>query len=194
MGRNKSSVFANIGASSHSSYEREQNDYYSTSPVAVRLLDKYDLLDKNIPYWETACGGGSLGRELKRLGYDVVRETDLFDRGYGDSGVDFLKETEVFQGNTITNPPYSLINDWILKSLEVTSNKAYIFCRIQTLETIGRWKIFKNNPPSLVCPFVKRVKCYLNGVEKDYSSAVCYSWFIWDMNDDSGVTKIKWLI
>ena len=156
MTRNSKSVFSTIGASSHSNYEREKNDYYATDPSAVTLLHKHNLLDKNVPYWETACGGGNLGRELKRLGYNVVKETDLFDRGYGDSGVDFLKETTMFQGNTITNPPYSFINDWILKSLEITSNKVYIFGRIQTIETINRYKkIFKDNPPLWICPFVK---------------------------------------
>lgn len=195
MVRNNQSVFSNIGASSHSKTVRELNDYYATDPSAITLLHKHNLLDKDVPYWETACGGGHLCEELKRLGYNVVKETDLYDRGYGDSGVDFLKETKVFQGNTITNPPYSFINDWIVKSLEITSNKVYIFGRIQTIETINRYKrIFKDNPPLYVCPFVKRVKCYPNGDTYSKGSAVCYAWFIWDNNDNSGETRVKWLI
>ena len=174
--------------------ERERDDFYSTDPLAITLLHKHGLLDKDVPYWETACGSGNLSRELKRLGYDVIKETDLFDRGYGDVGIDFLKEKEVFQGNTITNPPYKHINEWIVKSIELSSNKAYIFCRIQTIETMRRWQIFKNNPPSLICPFVKRIKCYKNDDRSYKSSAVCYSWFIWDNKDNSGETKVKWLI
>ena len=147
-----------------------------------------------MPYWETACGNGNLSKELDRLGYKVY-STDLFDRGYGDSGVDFLKQNEVFQGNTITNPPYKYINDWILKSIELSSNKAYIFCRIQTIETISRYnKIFKKNPPVWICPFVKRIQCYRNDNRNLTGSAVCYSWFIWDNKDYSGETKVKWLI
>ena len=56
--KNNKSVFANIGASSHSKYEREKDDYYSTDPIAITLLHKHNLLDKNMPYWETAVGGG----------------------------------------------------------------------------------------------------------------------------------------
>lgn len=65
MPRNKQSVFSNIGASNHSRYEREANDYYSTDPLAITLLDKYGLLDTDVPYWETAVGGGefSIGIE-----------------------------------------------------------------------------------------------------------------------------------
>ena len=58
MSRNKKSVFSCIGASNHSDYEREANDYYSTDASAITLLHKYNLLDKHLPYWESAVGGG----------------------------------------------------------------------------------------------------------------------------------------
>ena len=139
-------------------------------------------------------GGGRLAKELKRLGYTVSKETDLFDRGYGTVGVDFFKCNEVFEGNLITNPPYSFINDWITHSLDLATNKVYIFCRIQTIETIKRYQIFKDNPPILICPFVKRINCYRNDDDSLKNSAVCYSWFIWDNNDSTNETKVKWLI
>ena len=192
--RNNVSVFKNIGASSHSKYVREENDYYSTDEKAIQLLHKQGLLDTHLPYWETACGGGRLAKELKRLGYNVIKETDLFDRGYGDSGVDFFKCDEIFRGNTLTNPPYKHINEWIQHSLEITSNKVYIFCRIQTIETVKRYHIFKKNPPLYICPFVKRVQCYRNNDISINNSAVCYSWFIWDNTVDNVETKVKWLI
>lgn len=193
MSRNSKTVFSNIGASNHSKLEREKNDYYATDPLAVKLLDKYNLLD-NQPYWETACGGGNLSKELIRLGYEVT-SSDKYDRGYGDVGVDFFECNDVFQGNTITNPPYSFINDWIEHSLKITSNKVYIFGRIQTIETIGRYnRIFKNNPPLYVCPFVKRIKCYPHGDMTGKGSAVCYAWFIWDNTIDNKDTLVKWLI
>ena len=101
---------------------------------------------------------------------------------------------EVFEGNLITNPPYSFINDWITHSLDLATNKVYIFCRIQTIETIKRYQIFKDNPPILICPFVKRINCYRNDDDSLKNSAVCYSWFIWDNNDRTNETKVKWLI
>ena len=57
------------------------------------------MLDKNLPYWETAVGGGRLAKELIRLGYDVTKATDLYDRGYGETGVDFFECNEIFEGN-----------------------------------------------------------------------------------------------
>lgn len=187
-------TFVTMGASNHALSTREVHDYYSTDALAITLLDKYDLLDKDVPYWETACGVGSLSNELIRLGYDVI-SSDKYDHGYGDIGVDFFKCKKVFQGNTITNPPFKHMNDWIVHSLKITSNKAYIFGRIQTVESIGRWnRIFKHNPPSYICPFVKRIQCYKNNDLTEKGSPLCYAWFIWDNNSSDNETKVKWLI
>ena len=139
-------------------------------------------------------GGGNLGTELKRLGYTVSYESDLFDRGHGDIGIDFFDIDTSVQGNLIANPPYSFINEWIQHSINLASNKSYIFCRIQTIETLKRYKIFKENPPILICPFVKRINCYRNDDTSFKQSAVCYSWFIWDNTVDNTETKVKWLI
>ena len=194
MSRNKQSNFSCIGASNHSAFEREANDYYSTDESAVTLLHNHGLLDKDLPYFETAVGGGRLAKELKRLGYNVTKEIDLFDRGYPSERKDFFQVKEVFQGNTIINPPYSFINEWIQHTLDITSNKAYIFCRIQTIETLKRYEIFKEKPPLYICPFVKRVNCYKNDNYGAKQSAVCYSWFIWDNTVDNSETRVKWLI
>ena len=134
--------------------------------------------------------------ELKRLGYNVPLTLDLIDRGYKDTIImDFFKYNEAFEGNLITNPPYNNINEWILHSLELATNKVYIFCRIQTLESQKRYDmIFKDNPPVYVCPFVKRIKCYRDDDHSFKSSTICYSWFIWDNKDNTGETKVKWLI
>ena len=194
MTRNDVSVFKNIGASTHSTREREANDYYSTDETAIRLLHKNGLLDKDVPYWETAVGGGRLANELIRLGYNVSKATDLFDRGYGESGVDFFQCKEVFEGNLITNPPYKHINEWIKHSIDLAAKRSYIFCRIQTIETMKRYHIFKKYPPLYICPFVKRVQCYRNNDTSLKGSAVCYAWFIWDNTVDNKETYVKWLI
>lgn len=165
MSRNDKSVFSNIGASSHSNYEREKNDYYATDPIAVSMLHHTGLLDPNRRLWECACGDGMMSKELERLGYDVI-SSDLYDRGYGIRGIDFLEQSELerFNGDIITNPPYKFINDFIVKGLKLTGQKLFIFCRVQTLEGQERYKrIFRDNPPSWVLPFVKRVPCYRGG-------------------------------
>ena len=191
---NKRAVFVNNGCSNHSEYERVPNDYYSTDPLAIDMLEKYGLLDKNVKYYEVACGDGSLSKRLESYGYDVI-SSDLVDRGYGTPNKDFLKDTEMKDGNIITNPPYKYLQDFILKGLELANNKLYIFAKIQSLEGIKRYEnIYSKRTPEKVCVFVKRINCYRNGVQKDYSSAVCYCWLIFDNKNPTDDTKLMWLI
>ena len=69
MGKEKYAPLSNIGASTYSTMPRITNDYYATSPLAITLLHKHSLLDKDKPYWQCAVGEGNLSKELKRLGY-----------------------------------------------------------------------------------------------------------------------------
>ena len=191
---NGRAVFVNNGCSNHSEYERAVNDYYSTDPLAIDMLEKYGLLDKNVKYYEVACGDGSLSKRLESYGYDVI-SSDLVDRGYGTPNKDFLKDTEIKDGSIITNPPYKHLQDFILKGLELANNKLYIFAKIQSLEGIKRYKnIYSKRTPEKVCVFVKRINCYRNGIQKDYSSAVCYCWLIFDNKNPTDDTKLIWLI
>ena len=147
---NEKSVFVTNGCSNHSEYERVPNDYYSTDPLAIDMLEKYGLLDKNVKYYEVACGDGSLSKRLESYGYDVI-SSDLIDRGYGTPNKDFLKDTEMKDGSIITNPPYKHLQDFILKGLELANNKLYIFAKIQSLEGIKRYKnIYSKRTPEKV--------------------------------------------
>ena len=191
---NEKTVFIINGCSNHSKYERAVNDYYSTDPLAIDMLEKYGLLDKNVKYYEVACGDGSLSKRLESYGYDVI-SSDLVDRGYGTPNKDFLKDTEMKDGSIITNPPYKYLQDFILKGLELANNKLYIFAKIQSLEGIRRYEnIYSKRSPEKVCVFVKRINCYRNGIQKDYSSAVCYCWLIFDNKNPTDDTKLMWLI
>ena len=75
MKKKYDTTFITLGASNHAKSNREVHDYYSTDALAITLLDKHGLLDQDQPYWESAVGGGRLSKDLKRLGYNVVKET-----------------------------------------------------------------------------------------------------------------------
>lgn len=82
-----------------------------------------------------------------------------------------------------------------MHSLDITTDKVYIFCRIQTVESMNRYeRIFKDNPPLYICPFVKRINCYRNDDHSFKQSTICYSWFVWDNKVDDNETIVKWLI
>ena len=99
--------------------DREPDDFYSTDPKAVRALIERLQVSKDTIIYECACGSGNLSRELESMGYNVL-STDLKNRGFGTSGVDFLQVETVPAGCMIlTNPPYKYTTEFITHSMEL---------------------------------------------------------------------------
>lgn len=188
---NKKSTFTMLGASNHAIEEREENDFYATDAEAIDKLFEVEKFDENI--WECACGDGELSKRMIEFGKNVI-STDLIDRGYGSGQRDFLKETDKFDGDIITNPPYKYITEFILKAIELSKNKVAMFCKLTTLESQSRYEdIFKKYPPKTIYVFSKRISCYKNNDRSKYkSSAVCYAWFIWEKGF-TGEPIIRWI-
>lgn len=190
-------VFSTLGASSHSVKERESNDFYATDPKAMKLL--LDVEKFSPVVWECACGAGHLSKVLEENGYDVV-STDLIYRGYGsETSVDFLnsyREDGSFDGDIITNPPYSLALEFVREAVRVVKDghKVAMFLRLQFLEGVKRRAFFNECPPKTVYVCSSRIDCRKNGdfESKQYKSAVAYAWFVWQKGF-KGVTEIKWI-
>ena len=143
---NQQSVFSCLGASNHSSTAREQLDFYATDPIASEWLIKLEQLNHRI--WEPACGQGHLAKVFQAHGYEVTA-TDLVDRGYGLGGKDFLACETTFDGDIVTNPPYSLAKEFIEHALALVpvGNKVCMFLKVTFLEGKSRKQLFTQNPP-----------------------------------------------
>lgn len=185
---NYQSVVGCLGAHNNTEEPREENDYYATHPIAIEWLMKIENLNKNI--WECACGEGHLAKPLLAAGYNV-KCTDLIERGFGVGGVDFLLQTEKYDGDIITNPPYKFAQDFIEKSLDLVEdgNKVCMFLKVQFLEGKRRRELYDKTPPKTIWVSTSRIQCGKNGVFKD--SMVAYAWYIWEKGY-KGETVVKW--
>lgn len=195
---NSASVFKAIGATNHASGDRERMDYYATSPRAIdKLATKFDI-PHNV--WECCCGEGHLSERLKELGHDVF-SSDIVDRGYGEV-IDFLSwDSYAYQGTfecILTNPPYAMAAECILRALELLPNGGYacFFLKTTALEGKKRYEqIYRFTPPIMVLQFVERILCAKNGdfeqAQKD-GSAVSYAWFLWKKGY-KGKTIVDWI-
>lgn len=105
---------------------REKNDFYPTWPGATEALLRVESFDG--PIWEPACGEGDMSSVLERAGY-AVESTDLIERGYGESRVDFLMEHLPRAPNIVTNPPFGLAKEFVDKALYLTTGKVAMFLR-----------------------------------------------------------------
>ena len=186
-------VFTTIGASNHVFDEREPMDYYATDPKAVEMLLKLEQFAPVI--WEPACGEGHISKVLQAHGYEVL-STDLVYRGFGDpEPLDFLKETlDGFEGDIITNPPYSVGLEFVQRALESIrpGGKVAMFLKVQFLEGQKRGAFFKYTPPRTVYISRSRLSCAKNGdFERFPDSAIAYAWYVWEKGF-TGDPVIKW--
>lgn len=153
-------------------------DFYPTPTWATEALLAYENFEGEV--WEPACGDGAMAEVLTAAGLSVY-SSDLFDRGFGASGVDFLKSKGWRMDNIITNPPFSSVEDFILRALTLAKKKVAIFTKLTILETAGRYRnIFKDTPPTRVLVFSERVTLYPSGIVTAGTSMIAYCWLIWD--------------
>jgi len=192
---NSNSIYKTLGASNHTDKERQNEDYYATTPKAAELLLELETFSPNI--WECACGEGHLSKVFESKGYNV-RSSDLMDRGFGEIETDFLGIDNLeWNGDVITNPPYKYAQEFVEKALQIIpiGNKVAMFLKLQFMEGKGRKNLFLKNPPKTIYVSSSRLMCAKNAeFEKMVDgggSAVAYAWYVWEKGF-VGTTELKW--
>lgn len=164
-------------------------DYYPTPAWATFALLDNEHFDGQV--WEPACGDGAMARVLVARGYNVVA-SDLYDRGYGEAGVDFLT-TDRVSDHVITNPPYNSAEGFVRSGLERTRGKLALLLRLAFLEGSNRQRtIFGKTPPARVWVFSERITFYPAGATVRGSGTTAYAWFVWD-HGHTGPSELRWL-
>lgn len=163
-------------------------DYFPTPAWATRALIENERFDGDI--WECACGDGAMSRVLSERGNRVI-SSDLFDRGYGQAGVDFLVSTRS-SANIVTNPPFNSAEGFVHTGLRLAEKKLALLLRLAFLEGANRQKtIFSTNPPSRMWVFSERITFYPAGAKIKGSGTTAYAWFVWDKAATG--SEIRWL-
>ena len=178
-----------------------ENDFYATPTWATEAILNRERLQGTI--WEPACGQGHISKVLHRHYPNAeITSTDLINRGYGVGGVDFLSDEvdssiKYITDNIITNPPFSLAQEFIERALSLATKKVIMFAKIQLLEGEKRRKLFDKFPPKYVYVFTKRVTPLNNGTThnefgKPWASTMCFAWFVWEKGF-KGEPTIRWI-
>jgi len=164
-------------------------DFFPTPAWATHALLESERFAGEI--WECACGNGAMSRVLQTTGLPVL-SSDLYERGYGESGHDFLTSTRSAQ-NIVTNPPYNAAEAFVRAGLERSRRKLALLLRLAFLEGAHRARtLFARTPPSRVWVFAERITFYPAGAAVKGSGTTAYAWFVWDHDAPSG-TELKWL-
>jgi hypothetical protein len=163
-------------------------DFYPTPRWATFALIKNERFHGDI--WECACGDGAMSEVLAETGNSML-SSDLYDRGYGEIGLDFLTTARRHQ-NIITNPPYHSAEGFVASALKIAGTKFALLLRLAFLEGAHRANtIFHRSPPSRVWVFSERITFYPKGAKVTGSGTTAYAWFVWD-KDHAGPTELAW--
>ncbi|MCV3738029.1 hypothetical protein OCK02_17640 [Rhizobium sp. TRM96647] len=164
-------------------------DFFPTPAWATAALLDNEVFEGSI--WECACGDGAMSKVLETR-YSNVYSSDLYDRGYGETGIDFTIQDRNFD-NIITNPPYNSAEKFIHKGTKLAKKKFALLLRLAFLEGVNRANtIFSSIPPSRVWIFSERITFYPAGVTVKGNGTTAYAWFVWDVNAPAR-SEIKWL-
>ena len=176
---------------------KDSLDDFPTPPWATRALLEHVLQGgdlSELTCLEPACGVGHMSKVLKEY-FGDVHSSDVHDYGYGATR-DFLKHP--YEINCcdwmITNPPFRLAEDFILKSLRLAREGVAILARTVFLESVGRYdRIFSRNPPTIVAQFTERVPMLKGRLDKSASTATGYCWLVWKRKQRKTDPRLVWI-
>lgn len=189
--------------------EREELDYYSSPTGEVENILKVldiDLSGKTI--LEPCIGGGHMAKGIMNYIQEKDQKvfkligTDIKDRGFDNIvwnlnyGLDFLADDyPVDKADIIVmNPPYSILEPFLVRALEIAQDKLIVLCRTQVIEGESRYnKIFSNNPPTDIYQYVDRIQCWKNGIKPTGSSAQAYCWLVWNDMKNIDAPRLHWI-
>ncbi|MEP0941217.1 MAG: SAM-dependent methyltransferase [Rhizobiaceae bacterium] len=172
-------------------------DNFPTPPWATRALLEHVIEQGGytdiLTCLEPACGAGHMSKVLSEYFSDVT-SADAYDYGYGHV-TDFLT-TDISEGSfdwVITNPPFRLAEEFILRGLPIARRGVAVLVRTVFLESVGRYeRIFSKTPPTSVAQFVERVPMVKGRLDPKASTATGYAWLVWEKGN-SGAPQMRWI-
>ena len=145
-------------------------DDFQTPEWVARPL--YEFIPKDWVVWEPACGNGNLVRAFESEGYKVTA-TDILQ------GVDFLEYDEEFYDVIVTNPPYSLKDEFIERCYELGKPFALLL-PLTALEGKRRQRLWAKHGVELII-LPKRVN-FESPYGKGQGSWFPVAWYTWGLN------------
>lgn len=176
---------------------KDSLDDFPTPPWATRALLEHVIerggYTNRLSCLEPACGVGHMAKVLKEY-FGEVKASDIHPYGYGDV-VDFtasLHEAGSYDW-VITNPPFRLAENFILKAMPIARKGVAILARTVFIESVGRYRrVFERNGPSKFAQFTERVPMVKGRLDKQASTATGYAWIVWEHGSRDS-TKLVWI-
>lgn len=177
-------------------------DFFPTPPWSTRALceEVLGIWMGNSPatVWEPAAGEGHMAEVLREY-FSEVHASDVHDYGMGYDVGSFVGQGPdcaecPFQPHwIITNPPFNLGEEFLLKALPIATRGVAMLLRSVWMEGGKRYhNIFRHQPPSTIAVFSERVPMAKGRWDPEGSTATSYAWFVW-RHPLSAHTGFQWI-
>lgn len=174
-------------------------DDFPTPPWATRALLEYILKTSSqslaeLTCLEPACGAGHMAKVLVEH-FRAVASYDIHDYGFGQQR-DFLRGLYPLESWdwVITNPPFRLAEDFVVRSLDIARVGVAILARTVFIESVGRYEnLFKSRPPTTYAQFTERVPMVKGRLDKRATTATSYCWLVWLKSTIIDAPRLVWI-
>lgn len=164
-------------------YERQPASWYVEKPEVIDALLAHEVFAGDV--LDPAAGTGNIPEAFVRAGKQraCIISSDIVQRGYHlTMGTrDFLGWTRPID-NVVTNPPYEILDPFILHALSLVTNKAAFLVPLARLEGGRRFeKIYSLGELARIYLFVNRQSIPPGDVEIEAKGGkVAYCWLVFD--------------
>jgi hypothetical protein len=161
----------------HRKSELPDRDTYNTPYSATKQLLEVEKFEGNV--LEPASGNDAITHVLKSY-FEEIITSDIKD------GIDFLKYPEnKYDGvydNIVTNPPYSLADEFVLKAKELYTRKIAMFLRTNWLSGYQRYRkgVYEELARIWVFTRMMDLRAPLREDGKYPTAGIVYAWMIWE--------------
>lgn len=166
---------------------KDSLDFYPAPAWATRALCEWIATTRrheglnDLGVWEPACGEHHMVRPLREY-FGSVRATDVAVHNGGHEIEDFIFPFQQYYQSDwiITNPPFSLAQEFATIAIQRASRGVALLTRIAFLEGIGRfYGLYEKCPPTDILQFAERVPMTKNRLDREASSATAVAWLVW---------------
>lgn len=169
--------------------KRKESDFYETPySITQQFLDAEKINHKEI--FEPSCGNFAITKVLENNGYKVVSK----DLKFGDNFL--LQDKKDYTECIVTNPPFSLANNFIKKAKEISNYFAFLL-PLSYLHGKKRYdEIYSDKSFPLARVYIfTRYPMLGDELREDgryRTGMMVYAWYVFDKNY-SGEPIIRWI-
>lgn len=174
--------------------KKTKHQFHKTAQEATKALMKIEGRRLPRKLLEPCCGDGAIVKVLRNSGF-LVDASDVVKRGCPRSSVkDFVRHEFKGVKGIVTNPPYRLATEMLMKALSTSPYVAFL-CQLNFLAGIHRMRTHQRSLSRIIV-FSRRLPMMHreNYKGKKAGSWFDHAWFIFDQRRPNGGTPLTYFV